>query len=332
MQQYPKLEVVAYEFASDGSCREIGTQDLTASAIRAMVAPGNLRGWLGRDRLPMDEIIPSLTEEARRAAASGDLYIPELAHRFRDFAAEVREVGGPMALRDHLRSIELCRKSVSDAAELLKCVYAARVSDPGGFSHYADPLTGEIKAKPDDGYGWGRIAHSLIEGPKRTFSNRRKGWEERERQIGEWDSQSTPPFAFGTLKAPWRGIVPLRYAEFVNRGGVDLLSFVNGDQTRGLLVGSLVDVWLLDEAAADFLERGPSRETRQAFADAVRAWNRRQTAEFVIPDRTRVVPAMAGVSHADMAGWCRRHLHSTIEVYGGMHLERDAPGAAARMH
>jgi len=332
MQQYPRLEVVAYEFGSDGSCREIGTEDLTASAIRALVAPGNLRGWLGRERIPLDEIIPSLSQEARKVAAAGDLYIPDLAPRFRDFAAEVREVGGPMALRDHLRSIELCRKSVSDAAGLLKCVLAAQVSHPGEFSHYADPLTGEIKAEAADQVAWGRIAHALIDAPDRAPATRRGGREQRERQIDEWDNQSMAPFAFGTVKEPWRGVEPLRYAEFISRGGIDLLSFVNGDQTKGFLEGKPVDTWLLDEAAAEFLERGPSRETRQALADAVRAWNVRQTAVFVIPDRTRVVPAREGVTHEGMVRWCRRHLLSTIEVYGGIQIERDRPHPLAIMH
>jgi len=332
MHQYPKLEVVAYEFGSDGSCREIGTEDLTASAIRAMVAPGNLRGWLGRERIPLDEIVPSLSEEARKVAAAGDLYIPDLAPRFRDFAAEVREAGGPMALRDHLRSIELCRKSVSDAAGLLKCVLAAGVSHPGEFSHYADPLTGEIKAKAVDEVAWGRIAHALIDASDRAPATRRGSRGERERRIDEWDSQSTPPFAFGTVKAPWRGIEPLRYAEFVSRGGIDLLSFVNGDQTKGLLEGRPVDTWFIDEAAAEFLERGASREARQAFADAVRTWNGRQTAAFVVADRTRVVPVRAGVTHEDMAGWCRRHLLSTIRVYGGIQIESRARHAMAGMH
>lgn len=136
---------------------------------------------------------------------------------------------------------------------------------------------------------------------------------------------------FGTARTAWAGIDPLRFAEYVASGGMDLTSFVCGGRASVCLEGRLTETWMLDEAAAEFLERKPTRETRQAFADAVRAWNARQSAVLVSPDRSVVVPTRTGVGKDDMVEWCRDHLVSVMDTYKWIGPVADVPAPVPAM-
>jgi len=329
MDWYPRLKVLAYEAVADGAARTIGMEDLTAPALRAMLKSEGIGPWLGEAPIPVKDIVRSLSSDARRAAVHGRLKLPGLAGEFRSFAEKVHGIGGPSVMRECLESKEMCRAMVREASEMMKDVLGAEVRDSRQFTHFVNPLTGVIQSGTAQVVSWRKLTGPLYEASGWTSDPSTGG---AYGDPGDWAGRLVPPFMFGTRRTRWEGLDVLRYAEYVASGGIDLPSFVCGDRASECLEGRLTETWRLDEAAAEFLERRPTCETRQAFADAVRDWNARQSVVLVSPDRSTVVAARPGLDKQDMVEWCREHLLSVIETYNwiGPVPDLPAPGPAMR--
>lgn len=315
MSDIPRIAVDAYALNEDEARVHLGRIDFTA-VIAELIArsPSELGRLLGnpesgtRTGIFVSDIANALPMDVRPVAWDGRLQLPGLREAIQ---AAAERVGGDFTglhgactrIRDSQWRLEQASR------ELARLASARWETDTSGFAmFFGTQFRDDYEADMDEAAeGWGLDAFAAIDPcPKGWEGPEYDAWVERH---ATWVRANMQPYAYATAENPWPGISLARIREAAeDEDGPDIEGMIESDMEDHHEDASEQVVAVEDMTAAVktwMAQGGLVGGDDASLADAIKAWNARQTITSFNPDLSVALPVFADATRDEALAFAK---------------------------
>lgn len=336
----PQIAVDAFLVQANGLREPLGRVDFTAEfAERIARFPHELDRMLGRPRhgarsgIFVADIANSLPMEVRPAAWKGRVSLPGLREALEAVADEIH--GDFRALHAACGAVRDAGWRLKEAEEELEQISAARWEpDASRYEwfygrQFRDDFASDLASAADD---WNLDGFTGTDPrPKEWTGPEYEAWAGRHRV---WVRANMTPYAYGTVENAWKGITAERIREAAeeDEDGPDVEAMIEADmQDHHEDAQDKIEDWDGLQAAVDawVQQGGLEGGDHLALAEALAAWNAKQTISSFTADTRVAVPAFPGVTHDEAMRFAAKRVEAARKALEAAKLSWQLPALAA---